>query len=100
VLDEGLQRVLRGAVKVGTAQMSVGETAATSYKGWWPKTRPDSSATYGQYFCRVLWASANGHEVWTQCGTRQLVIVGGHATRVRLAWLLPSITPSGSVFAW
>ncbi len=56
-----------------------------------------SSATNGPYFCGVLWASANGHEVWTQCGTRQLVIVGGHATKIRLAWLFH--TP-GSVFAW
>lgn len=55
----------------------------------------------GPYFCGVLWASANGHEVWTQCGTRQLVIVGGHATKVRLAWLLPTATTSGaSEFAW
>lgn len=60
-----------------------------------------SSATYGPYFCGVLWASANGHEVWTQCGTRQLVIVGGHATQIRLAWLLPTNTTSGaSVFDW
>jgi len=41
-----------------------------------------SSATDGPYCCGVLWASANGHEVWTQCGTRQLVIVGGHATQI------------------
>jgi hypothetical protein len=60
-----------------------------------------SSATYGSYFCGVLWASANGREVWTQCGTRQLVIIGGHATRVRLAWVLPVETTGGaSVFAW
>jgi hypothetical protein len=55
------------------------------------------SATNGPYFCGVLWASANGNEVWTQCGTRQLAIVGGHATQIRLAWALP--TPGG-VFAW
>ena len=60
-----------------------------------------SIATYGQYFCGVLWASANGHEVWTQCGSRQLEIVGRRATQVRLAWLLPANTTSGaSVFAW
>lgn len=60
-----------------------------------------SSAANGQYFCGVLWASANGHEVWTQCGARQLVIVGGRATQIRLAWLLPTNTTSGaSVFAW
>jgi hypothetical protein len=60
-----------------------------------------SSATNGPYFCGVLWASANGHEVWTQCGTRQLEIVGGHATQIKLAWPLPTDTTSGaSVFAW
>jgi hypothetical protein len=59
------------------------------------------SAASGPYFCGVLWASANGHEVWSQCGTRQERIVGGHATQVRLAWLLPANTTSGaSVFAW
>jgi hypothetical protein len=60
-----------------------------------------SSATNGPNFCGVLWASANGDEVWTQCGTRQLVIVGGHATQIRLAWLLPTNNTSGaSEFAW
>jgi hypothetical protein len=58
-----------------------------------------SGAEDGQYFTGVLWASANGHEIWTQCGTRQLVIVGGHATQVRLAWLLPSTSGAGE-FAW
>jgi hypothetical protein len=60
-----------------------------------------SSAAGGPYFCGVLWASANGSEVWTQCGTRQLVIVGGHATQIRLAWLMPTDTTGGaSEFAW
>jgi len=55
----------------------------------------------GPNYCGVLWASANGHEIWTQCGTRQLEVVGGHASQIRLAWLLPTNTSSGaSVFAW
>jgi hypothetical protein len=55
----------------------------------------------GPNFCGVLWVSANGHEIWTQCGTRQLEILGGHATQIRLAWLVPANTTSGaSVFAW
>jgi hypothetical protein len=63
---------------------------------------PSSAANgNGPYYCGVLWASANGHELWTQCGSRQLEIVGGHTTRIRLAWLLPTTTTSGaSVFAW
>jgi len=64
-------------------------------------SRSAPPASEGRYFCGVLWASANGHELWTQCGTRQLVIVGGNATRTRLAWLLRTNTGSGaSVFAW
>jgi hypothetical protein len=60
-----------------------------------------SSSTDGPHFCGVLWASANGQEIWTQCGTTQLVIVGGHATQLRLAWLLPTDATSGaSEFAW
>ena len=58
-----------------------------------------SGTAEGPYFCGVLWASENGHEVWTQCGTRQLVIVGGHATQIRLAWLLPTTSGAGE-FAW
>jgi len=61
---------------------------------------PIGSAKEGPNFCGVLWASANGHEVLTQFGTRQAVIVGGHATQIRLAWILPTVTPSGSVFTW
>jgi hypothetical protein len=73
------------------------EVSATSGKVLRTIPIGSSSATNGPYFCGVLWASANGHEVWTQCGTRQLAIVGGHATQIRLAWPLP--TPGG-VFAW
>jgi hypothetical protein len=64
--------------------------------------RPDKRrGRDGPNFCGVLWSSANGHEIWTQCGTRQLGIVGSHATQIRLAWLLPTNTSSGaSVFAW
>lgn len=60
-----------------------------------------ASANNGPYFCGVLWASANGNEVFTQCGTEQLMIAGSHVTRIRLAWLLPS-NPSlaDNVFAW
>jgi hypothetical protein len=60
-----------------------------------------SGAEEGPYFCGVLWASANGHEVWTQCGTRQLAIFGRRTTQIRLAWLLPTDNTSGaSEFAW
>jgi hypothetical protein len=59
-----------------------------------------ASAEEGQYFSGVLWASANGHEIWTQCGTTQLVIVGGHTTQIRLAWLLPTNASGITEFAW
>jgi hypothetical protein len=60
-----------------------------------------ASALQGPHFCGVLWASANGGEMLTQCGTRQLEITGSHVTRVKLAWLLPSNTGfDTSTFAW
>lgn len=59
-----------------------------------------ASGTNGPYFCGVLWASANGGELFTQCGTEQLIIIGSHVTRVRLAWLLPSDAGSSGTFAW
>jgi hypothetical protein len=80
----------RGRVLLEEVSVSSGKVLRTIPIG-------SSSATNGPYFCGVLWASANGHEVWTQCGTRQLESVGGHATQIRLAWPLP--TPGG-VFAW
>jgi RNA polymerase sigma-70 factor, ECF subfamily len=60
-----------------------------------------ASALNGAYFCGVLWASADGGEVLTQCGTEQLQIVGRHVTRIRLAWLLPDGAGAGiATFAW
>jgi hypothetical protein len=58
-----------------------------------------ASAVNGPYYCGVLWASANGGELLTQCGTIQQLVVGGHITRIRLAWLLPSSLGSNTV-AW
>jgi hypothetical protein len=85
---------------ISRGRLLLEEYAAASGKALLSIPIGSASDTNGQYFCGVLWASANGHEVWTQCGTRQLVIVGGHATKIRLAWLLPTNTPDGSVFAW
>jgi hypothetical protein len=73
-----------------------------------------ASALTGPYFCGVLWASANGAEILTQCGSRQLRITGpvppgvclpsqcaGHVTQVKLAWPLPANDNFGiSAFAW
>lgn len=75
------------------------EYSARSGKVLWKIPAGSSSAEDGAHYCGVLWASANGHELWTQCGTRQLVVVGGHATQVRLAWLMPA-TSEASEFAW
>ncbi len=60
-----------------------------------------ASALASAYYCGLLWVSANGGEALTQCGGKQLRIVGGQVTSIRLAWLLPS-NPSASdnLFAW
>lgn len=53
------------------------------------------------HFCGVLWASFNGNDLLTQCGTRQQEVVGGKVTVVRLAWIFPtSGVSSVSPFAW
>jgi hypothetical protein len=41
-------------------------------------------------YCGVLWASANGRDLLTQCGTRQLSIINGKARVVHLAWMFPA----------
>jgi hypothetical protein len=77
------------------------EYSPASSKPLWKIPIGLASNTTGPYFCGVLWASANGNEVLTQCGTRQLKIVGGHASVIRLAWLLPANSSVGlSEFAW
>ena len=51
-------------------------------------------------FCGVLWASATGHELLTQCGSRQQEVVNAKVTRVKLAWnFLAPQTPVTTV-AW
>jgi hypothetical protein len=53
------------------------------------------------YYCGVLWASANGHDVLTQCGNRQQELVGGAVTQVRLAFrLLAPMDGNIETFAW
>ena len=59
-----------------------------------------ASALQTQYYCGVLWASANGRDLLTQCGTRQQEVVDGKVTRVKLAWtFLAPRTPTTTV-AW
>jgi hypothetical protein len=51
--------------------------------------------------CGVLWASANGQDLLTQCGSQQEEIVDGQATVVRLAWKFPYSQVQGVMaFAW
>jgi hypothetical protein len=60
-----------------------------------------ASALQSQYFCGVLWASADGRDLLTQCGTRQQEVVDGKATVVRLPWIfLAQLDPVISPFAW
>ncbi len=60
-----------------------------------------AAAANGPGFCGVLWASANGRDLLTQCGSRQLAITGGKAVRVRLAWTFQaSLSLQTPPFAW
>jgi hypothetical protein len=52
-------------------------------------------------FCGILWASADGRDLLTQCGSRQEEISDGKATVVRLAWKFPFSQIQGvTAFAW
>jgi hypothetical protein len=60
-----------------------------------------ASALNAPEFCGVLWASADGNDLLTQCGTRQQEVIDGKVTVVRLAWIFPtSAVGSVSPFAW
>ena len=60
-----------------------------------------ASALDAPHYCGVVWASADGSDLLTQCGTTQQEVVGGKVTGVRLAWIFPtSGVPSVSPFAW
>jgi hypothetical protein len=60
-----------------------------------------ASALQSQYFCGVLWASTDGRDLLTQCGTRQQEVVNGKVTVVRLPWTFPAqLDPVISPFAW
>jgi hypothetical protein len=51
--------------------------------------------------CGVLWASANGADLLTQCGTRQLEVVDGRATPAKLAAVIAqSQVGWADSFAW
>jgi hypothetical protein len=52
-------------------------------------------------FCGVLWASANGRDLLTQCGARHQEVDDGHVVPTRLAWaLLAQQDGAIGTFAW
>lgn len=60
-----------------------------------------ANALNGTHYCGVLWASADGSDLLTQCGTRQQEVVDGKVTVVRLAWIFNrSAVDSVTAFAW
>jgi hypothetical protein len=60
-----------------------------------------ASALQSQYFCGVLWASANGRDLLTQCGSRQQEVADGKVTEVKLAWTFAASQSLATVsFAW
>jgi hypothetical protein len=59
-----------------------------------------AKAENGPYYCGVLWASANGADLLTQCGSEQQAITNGHAMRVKLPWLMANSGLAEDTFAW
>jgi hypothetical protein len=51
-------------------------------------------------FCGVLWASADGRDLLTQCGSRQQEVVTGKVTHVKLAWNFLAPQTPVTTFAW
>jgi hypothetical protein len=52
-------------------------------------------------FCGVLWASGDGSEVLTQCGTAEAWVAGGQVIPVRLAVTVPASQVGwANTFAW
>jgi hypothetical protein len=59
------------------------------------------SVTQSPNYCSVLWASADGADLLTQCGSLQQEVVNGKATRVRLAVTVPASQVGwAGTFAW
>jgi hypothetical protein len=55
----------------------------------------------GHWFCGVLWASANGRHLLTQCGTRQQAVTGSSVTPIRLPLtILAQQDGAIGTFAW
>jgi hypothetical protein len=85
----------RGALTAdGSMALAVTQSGATEVvrefsvaTGALLRTIPIGSARAQQkepWFCGVLWASANGRHLLTQCGTRQQAVTGGSVTPIRL----------------
>jgi hypothetical protein len=85
----------------GTAEV-VQEFSAAS--GRLLRTVPIGSARALQQepeFCGVLWASANGRSLLTQCGTVQQAVSNGKVTPIRLPWrFLAQQDGAIDTFAW
>jgi len=83
----------------GMASVAESSTATGQLVRWIP-LGPASALNASEY-CGVLWASADGRDLLTQCGNRQQEVVNGQVTVVRLAWIFPtSDVASVSPFAW
>ncbi|HUB39678.1 MAG TPA: hypothetical protein VMA72_12560 [Streptosporangiaceae bacterium] len=51
-------------------------------------------------FCGVLWASPDGHDLLTQCGSSQQEVVNGKITDVKLAWTFLAPEAPIATFGW
>jgi hypothetical protein len=94
-----------GSVAVGIGQSGSAEVLRefSARSGVLLRTIPIGTARAqqdGPDFCGVLWASAGGRDLLTQCGARQQAVANGKVTRVKLAWnFLAPQTPVTTV-AW
>ena len=112
VADAAVQGYDRGAFTADglvaiDVQQSASEMVVTEYSAatgaqlreFWIGTLKDSEQA--PTLCGVLWASANGADLLTQCGNVQQAVVNGKASRVRLAITIPSSQVGwADTFAW
>jgi hypothetical protein len=104
-----------GSVSTNTVYGALGSVSTTGYSGATRLLEFSASsgrllhaipvgpagALQGQYFCGVLWASPDGRDLLTQCGSRQQAVIDGRVRLVRLPWLFrPELQPGVTPFAW
>jgi hypothetical protein len=111
-LDARLQRFARAQLSAdGSAAIEVGQDGSAAVLTEYSVSTgrllhavtigTGGALTQSPNVCGVLWASANGADLLTQCGTRQFEIIDGRATSSRFAAEIPqSAVGWADSFAW